>query len=174
MYRLRCLNFEFPACSKLWIWCRQKHLKGHWLSQDCARCQRWWLVKFWWLLVMEVALTPRSPWDHFESVMIAKTSWPKQIIHNSCIPHEIKHASHAYRYLRITFPSVWFSVKALKSSCHIIIIIIIIIKPILIPVYPCIRGVAGFTPAAISLTPNLHLAWFIVSFFTKPTLVTKQ
>ena len=26
-----------------------------------------------------------------------------QIIHESCIPHEINHASHAFRYSRITF-----------------------------------------------------------------------
>ena len=32
-------------------------------------------------------------------------------------------------------------------------------------------GVAGFTPAAISLTPTLHLARFIASFFSKPTLL---
>jgi len=52
-----------------------------------------------------------------------------------------------------------------------IIIIIIIINPILIQVYPRKRGWLGFTPAAISLTLILHLARFMASFFSKPMLL---
>ena len=32
-------------------------------------------------------------------------------------------------------------------------------------------GVATFTPVTISLTPTLHLARFMMSFFSKPTLL---
>ena len=39
-----------------------------------------------------------------------------------------------------------------------------LINSILILVYPPKQGVARFTPAAISLTPNLHLARFMASF----------
>ena len=59
--------------------------------------------------VTELTLTPRSPWDRFESVIVGKSSgkrnFPdrKQLIHESRIPHEINHASHAFRYSRITF-----------------------------------------------------------------------
>ena len=47
--------------------------------------------------------------SRFESVIVGETSWKRnfddqtQIIHESRIPHEINHASHAFRYSRITF-----------------------------------------------------------------------
>ena len=47
--------------------------------------------------------------SRFESVIVGETSGKRdfhdqtQIIHESRIPHEINHASHAFRYSRITF-----------------------------------------------------------------------
>ena len=48
--------------------------------------------------------------SRFESVIVGESSGKRnfhdqtQIIHESRIPHEINHASHAFRYSRITFP----------------------------------------------------------------------
>ena len=81
------LNFKFPARSKLWIWCRQKHLKGHWLSQDRLR-------KMSQMVTCQVRKTSGKRNFHDQ----------KQIIHESRIPREINHASHAFRYSWITFP----------------------------------------------------------------------
>ena len=47
--------------------------------------------------------------SRFESVIVGETSGKRnfhhqtQIIHESRKPHEINHASHAFRYSRITF-----------------------------------------------------------------------
>ena len=47
--------------------------------------------------------------SRFESVIVGETSGKRnfhnqtQTIHESRIPHEINHASHAFRYSRITF-----------------------------------------------------------------------
>ena len=51
----------------------------------------------------------KIPASRFESVIVEETSGKRnfhdqaQIIHESRIPHEINHASHAFRYSRITF-----------------------------------------------------------------------
>ena len=58
--------------------------------------------------------------SRFESDIVGETSGKRnfhdktQIIHESRIPHEINHASHAFRYSRITFLFKYLSRVTLK------------------------------------------------------------
>ena len=77
---------------------------------SCARCQRWWPVKFWWFTDRDENAIDGFPQTRFRPFWISycwkklrKMNDLKQIIHESRIPQEINHASQAFRYSRITF-----------------------------------------------------------------------